>query len=112
MYIEPFGGVAVEAMMCGTPVITSDWGAFTETVQHGKTGYRCRTLDDYIWAAEHISNINPMDCREWAVNNYSAQRVALMYDEFFHKVLDLWGDGWYSQYPQRDNLDWLKKEYV
>jgi hypothetical protein len=112
IYIEPFGGVAVEAMMCGTPVITSDWGAFTETVQHGRTGYRCRTLDDYIWAAENINKINPQDCRDYAVSNYSANRIALMYDEFFHKVMDLWGDGWYTQHPQRDNLLWLTKKYV
>ena len=57
-YVEPFGIVVIEAMMSGTPVISSDFGAFVETVDHGKTGYRCRTLGDYLAA---ISSVEKLD---------------------------------------------------
>jgi glycosyltransferase involved in cell wall biosynthesis len=31
-FVEPFGGAGVEGMLTGTPLLASDWGAFTETV--------------------------------------------------------------------------------
>lgn len=108
-YIEPFGGVAVESMMCGTPVLTTDWGVFSETIQHGVTGYRCRTFDDFVWAAKNIDKILPVNCHNWAVKNYSMDRVKLMYDEYFHKVYDIYDQGWYRIHGNRNNLDWLKR---
>ena len=108
-YIEPFGGVAVEAQMCGTPVITSDFGAFTETVLHGVTGYRCRTLDDFVFASENVDKLSYSTIRQWAVNNYSMDRIKLMYDEYFHKVYDIWKKGWYEMNGEREELDWLVK---
>lgn len=111
-YIEPFGGVAVEAQMCGTPVITSDWGAFPETVLHGQTGYRCRTFDDFLWAATYApEQIQPETCRAWAIENYSMERVALMYEEYWRKLADLWRAGWYEPHPAREDLAWLTRTY-
>jgi FkbM family methyltransferase len=111
LYSEPFGYVAIEAMMSGTPVISTDWGAFTETVQHGVTGFRCRTFEQFLWAAENIDTISPQACRDWAVANYSFDKVGKMYKDYFQSVKNLsTPTGWYTENPGRTDMDWLKKE--
>ena len=110
-YIEPLGNVALEAQTSGTPVICTDWGGFSESVQHGYTGFRCRTMDQFVWAANHIHEINPAACRQWSLSNYSMDRVGLMFQEYFQSLLDLDGGGWYEQRPDRHELDWLRKSY-
>lgn len=112
LYMEPFGNVAVEALMSGTPVIATDWGAFTETVPHGLVGYRGRTFEQFVWAAKNIDNISTKTCRKWALDNYSMDKVAVMYEEYFNSLINIVnGKGWYEPNPSRTNLDWLKKTY-
>ena len=112
-YNEPFGGVTIEALFCGTPNITTDWGGFAENNIHGVTGYRCRTIEQFYWAAKNIDKISRQACRDWAMNNYSIQRVSKMYEEYFKtltKVHDGSG-GYYADNSDRDELDWLQKYY-
>ncbi len=111
-YLEPFGGVNVEAQLCGTPVITTDWGAFPETVLHGVTGFRCRVFEEFCWAVKNIDKIKHEDCRKWAEANYSMERVGKMYEEYFQRIHRLFEEGWYQENPKRNEFDWLKKYYV
>ena len=101
LYIEPFGNVVIEAQACGTPTITTDWGAFTETNINGVTGYRCRTLQEFIDAAENVKSLDRKAIRDRAVSLYSVDVIAKQYEDYFLKLSTLWDQGWY-QYTEKD----------
>jgi len=100
-YIEPFGGVAVEAAFSGTPVICTDWGGFTENVAQGLTGFRCRSFSEFVAAVKALRVISPEQCRRWAMHNYSCEVITPRYVEYFEFVLRhgavLPGADWYAR---------------
>jgi glycosyltransferase involved in cell wall biosynthesis len=96
-YIEPFGSVAVEAQMCGTPVISTDFGGFTETVDHGRSGFRCNYLGEFVSALRVAKYLDCEYIRERAVRLYSIPQVAKQYDHYFKRLELLWEHGWNSQ---------------
>lgn len=99
-YIEPFGGVHAEALLCGTPVITTNFGVFTETVENGINGYRCDIFRDFLAAAkacEKFSVTKRKKIRTEAQKRFSTTHVRDMYQAYFERVYDLWGKGWYAE---------------
>lgn len=92
-YLEPFGGVVVESLLSGTPIITPHFGAFAE-IQTGRTGFLCHTLRDYVEAIHRIDSIDPAACRERGLE-YSLDAVAPQFERWFADLREMYtGEGW------------------
>lgn len=89
LYLEAFGGVAVEAQLCGTPAITTNFACFVETVKQGLTGYRCDTLQDFVDAARSVDNLNPHTIRQHA-ERYLMKNVKWEFQKWFDDLYHLY----------------------
>ena len=107
LYHEPFGGVTAEAALCGTPVISTDWASFSETIEHGKTGYRCGTLRQFVAAIIASKSLDPHYIRQRAVSLWSLDRVKWMYQEYFDMLHDLHDQVGWGKMEGETNLHWL-----
>lgn len=96
-YIEPFNCVAVEAQLCGTPVISTDFGGFVETIEHGKTGFRCSYLGEFIKAIKDAPGLDSQYIHDRAVREYSMHNLKHQYQKYFERLTLLWKDGWDTQ---------------
>lgn len=88
-YLEPFCGVHAESMLCGTPVLTTNFGAFTDTVQNGVNGYRCDTLNDFVQAAKKVGDLDPHKVRETA-EQFTLESVSKKYQKWFDDLYQVY----------------------
>lgn len=104
-YMEPLGSSALEAAASGCPVISTDWGGFVDSVVHadadgkGGTGWRCSTMEEFVWAARNAHKIDPLVCREWIARNHSFEHVGKAYEDYFAAMLRTQGPGWTDPAP-------------
>lgn len=89
LYLEAFGGVNVEAQLCGTPVITTDFGVFPETVINEVTGFRCHVLKDFIEAAKWAKDLDPFVIRKHA-ERYLMNNVKWEFQKWFDDLFQLY----------------------
>lgn len=104
IYLECFAGTHVEAMLSGTPPITTDFGVFPYTIPNlldgsqvdetaSIVGYRCNTLQDFVNAAKKAEKLTGKQrdwMRNYAITHFSMDNVALQYQKWF--------DDLYSEY--------------
>jgi glycosyltransferase involved in cell wall biosynthesis len=109
LYIEPFCGVNVEAQLCGTPVITNEIGAFTETIEPFKTGMLCHTLADFCKGIQMAldGKFDRQYIHDRAIKLYDMYNVAKQYEYVFKNICDIHNGkkGWYSQESYIELLD-------
>jgi glycosyltransferase involved in cell wall biosynthesis len=96
LYLEPFCNSHIEALACGTPVITTDLGIFTETVHNGFNGFRCNSLAQFVEATELVKKLDPRKIATDTYAKYSMDVIRYQYNAYFNRLLTLWGDGWYE----------------
>ncbi len=91
LWNEPFGLVAIEAMACGTPVITMARGAMPELIQHRKNGYLCQNMNEIMTAMKLVDEIAPSECRLRA-KEFSLDKMVENYLRLYERILR--GEEW------------------
>jgi len=88
LFIEPCNWTAIEAQFSGTPVVSTDFGGFTETVDQAKTGIRCIDPQTMLYAVKNINKmINPVDCYNHAVSRFTLKQQCDYYEILFNKLI-------------------------
>lgn len=96
LYVEPFGCISPEAQLCGTPVIATDFGGFTETVEHGVTGYRCNLFGEFVDAIGKVGSLDRTYIRDRAQDLYGLETAKRSYAQYFDRLNTLWDKGWHT----------------
>jgi glycosyltransferase involved in cell wall biosynthesis len=97
MYLEPFGSVVVEAMFLGTPTISTDQAGMSETVRHGVTGFRCRSLSCFVGAVHESAKLDRERIAEIARGNYACGVLQSRLTDYIQDALNMRrAEGWNS----------------
>ncbi len=83
---EPFGLVFIEALACGTPVITSPLGAAPELLRDGVTGYLRDTMDELVEAVARLPQLSRAACRREALERFDLRRMAMEYVQVYARL--------------------------
>jgi glycosyltransferase involved in cell wall biosynthesis len=85
---EPFGLVMIEAMACGTPVITYRRGSIPEVIDEGVTGFIVGSVEEGIRAVERASTLSRERCRAVFEERFSVARMASDYVKVYEHLAE------------------------
>lgn len=72
---EPFGMVMVEALACGTPVVTTPFGAAPEIVEDGVVGFVRSDHAGLVEALGRVGEIDRAACRRRVERHFSVEKM-------------------------------------
>jgi glycosyltransferase involved in cell wall biosynthesis len=85
---EPFGLGFIEALACGTPVVSRPRGALPELLRHGEHGFLVWTEAELVEACRRAPGLDRAACRTWALERFSAERMVADYERVYQAVLE------------------------
>jgi glycosyltransferase involved in cell wall biosynthesis len=83
---EPFGLVMIEAMACGTPVLSLPGGSVPEVVKEGVSGYVRKTTDELAACAKDLK-IPTQGVRAYMEKFFSVDRMTQDYIKLYSELL-------------------------
>jgi glycosyltransferase involved in cell wall biosynthesis len=84
---EAFGLVLIEAMLCGTPIAATNFGAVPEIVQDNVTGIIANSNHEFTSAIPKCFALDRATIRACAEKRFSAERMARDYASFYEKIV-------------------------
>ena len=84
---EPFGLVLVEAMACGTPVVSFRWGSTPEIIRPGVSGFLVDDIDGAVAAVAHLSDLPRAAVRAEFDRRFTATRMAHDYVSVYEEII-------------------------
>lgn len=85
---EPFGLTTIEAMACGTPVISLRRGAAPEIIKEGKTGFIVDSISDMVDAVGKIDQIKRKDCRDHVKKKFNLDKMVEGYEKAYCSLVE------------------------
>lgn len=86
-WAEPFGLFFIEAMACGTPVITMNRGSASEVIKNSETGFVLNDIEEATNAVKNINKIKREGCRKWVEKNFTAEIMVENYEKIYRKII-------------------------
>ena len=84
---ESFGLVLIEALGCGTPVVTYRHGSFPELVDHEATGFLCTDEQEMVQAVRRIGDIDRSRCRRAFEERFTAEHMTNHYVQVYERII-------------------------
>jgi glycosyltransferase involved in cell wall biosynthesis len=78
--------IAMEALAAGTPMIAFRAGALAEIIEDGKTGFLVDSEKEMAEAIHATNQLNPEDCRNAAIQRFSAARMIDRYLSLYSEL--------------------------
>lgn len=83
---EPFGLVVTEALVSGTPVITTPHGAMPELVTPD-VGFLCDSYEALKDAVRHVGDVAPAACRRRVLDHFTNHDAARGYRRYYEEAI-------------------------
>ncbi|MEJ2483138.1 MAG: glycosyltransferase, partial [Gemmatimonadota bacterium] len=83
---EPFGLVAIEALVSGTPVLATPLGAMPELVSE-EVGALCSDEAEFIQALSRIESWEPEACRARVLDRFTHIEMAGAYVDLYRRAV-------------------------